>query len=207
MPLFPLQVVLFPRTPLALHIFEDRYKEMIGEAMQSNSEFGVVLAGEKGIVESGCTAVVDRVAERYPDGRLDIIAVGRRRFEILSLNQEREFLRGGVSFFDDEDADEQPLPDDVRAEVLQCYQELVELGSNSSLLDSELTPGEPLSFQLAQVITDLTQRQLLLMARSENNRMRQLAGYLPALVRQRRELLQAKRGAASNGHAKRPAGL
>ena len=58
LPLFPLEVVLFPRTALPLHIFEERYKEMIGEAIAARSEFGVVLTREKGIVNVGCTATV-----------------------------------------------------------------------------------------------------------------------------------------------------
>ena len=75
LPLFPLNVVLFPRTPLPLHIFEDRYKQMITEVLEDKSEFGVVLAGEKGICNSGCTAAVDKVLEQYPDGRMDLLTV------------------------------------------------------------------------------------------------------------------------------------
>src|ERR1700735_5339812 len=106
LPLFPLQVVLLPEAELPLHIFEDRYKEMIGEVLRDKIEFGVVLANEKGIVNTGCTATVDRVVRQYPDGRMDIVTLGRRRFEITRLNDERPFLRGAVEFFDDEE----PLP-------------------------------------------------------------------------------------------------
>ena len=104
LPLFPLQLVLLPGAGLPLHIFEERYKEMIGEAINDGTEFGIVLASEKGIVNTGCTAVVQRVVNRYDDGRMDIIARGRRRFEILLLNEEKNYLRGAVEFFDDEDA-------------------------------------------------------------------------------------------------------
>src|ERR1700676_3070683 len=69
LPLFPLQVVLFPGTELPLHIFEDRYREMIGEVLRDKIEFGVILASEKGIVSTGCTATVDSVLRQYPDGR------------------------------------------------------------------------------------------------------------------------------------------
>src|SRR3954469_20947191 len=103
LPLFPLHVVLLPDGELPLHIFEDRYKEMIAEVIREKIEFGVVLASEKGIVNTGCTAVIERVLREYPDGRLDILAVGRRRFEIERVNDERAFLRGEVDYFDDED--------------------------------------------------------------------------------------------------------
>ena len=108
--MFPLQVVLLPDAELPLHIFEDRYKEMIAEVRRDKIEFGVVLANEKGIVNTGCTAVIERVLHEYPDGRLDILTVGRRRFEIERINDERAFLRGEVDYFDDED---ETAPEDL----------------------------------------------------------------------------------------------
>ncbi|HEY2013706.1 MAG TPA: LON peptidase substrate-binding domain-containing protein, partial [Bryobacteraceae bacterium] len=107
-PLFPLQVVVFPRTQLPLHIFEDRYKEMVGAAIEESSEFGIVLAREDGIVNAGCTVVVEKVVERYPDGRMDIVTRGQRRFEIVGLNEDKDYLQGEVTFFDDEDFDVPP---------------------------------------------------------------------------------------------------
>ena len=98
LPLFPLQVVLFPRTALPLHIFEERYKQMIADVLRGKSEFGVVLAGEKGIVNTGCTATIEKVVKKYPDGRMDLLTLGRRRFEIIML-ERRETVsagRGGV---------------------------------------------------------------------------------------------------------------
>ena len=82
-PLFPLHVVVFPGTPLPLHVFEERYKDMVGTAIRENSEFGVVLAREDGIVNAGCTVVVEKLTELHADGRMDIITRGRQRFEIL----------------------------------------------------------------------------------------------------------------------------
>ncbi len=103
LPLFPLQLVVFPRTQLPLHIFEERYKEMVGDAIENQSEFGIVLAKEDGVVNAGCTVLVDRVVTTYDDGRMDILTRGARRFEILLLNEEKAYLRGEVQFFDDEE--------------------------------------------------------------------------------------------------------
>src|ERR1700734_3982579 len=89
LPLFPLQVVLFPRTALPLHIFEERYKQMIADVQRGHTEFGVVLAGEKGIVNTGCTATGEKVLKKYPDGRMGLISLGRRRFEIILVNDEK----------------------------------------------------------------------------------------------------------------------
>src|ERR1700690_321568 len=122
LPLFPLQVVLFPRTALPLHIFEERYKQMIEEVLRGKSEFGVVLAGEKGIVNTGCTATVEKVLKKYPDGRMDLLTLGRRRFEIIMLNDEKPYLRGAVEYFDDEAAD--PSQPEVRKRVIDSYNDL-----------------------------------------------------------------------------------
>src|SRR5262249_18563063 len=160
LPLFPLQVVLLPGGELPLHIFEDRYKEMIGEVIRERREFGVVMANEKGIVNTGCTATIERVLREYSDGRLDILTHGRRRFEILLLNDERSFLRGAVEFFDDEEHG--PAAPETQRRAIEGYNALQSLSSNSPLDegDAESGAGQPqLSFRLAQAVPDLTFRQ------------------------------------------------
>ncbi|MGH9648751.1 MAG: LON peptidase substrate-binding domain-containing protein [Bryobacteraceae bacterium] len=193
LPLFPLQVVLLPGSQLPLHIFEDRYKEMIGEVLRDKIEFGVVLASEKGIVHTGCTAAVDRVLKEYPDGRLDILTRGRRRFEVLLLNDERSFLRGAVEFFDDDEPDvAEPAGPDLLRNVMQGFNEL-----------KSIDTGDPrLSFRLAEEVPDLGFRQTLLTIRSEAERMRQIAGFLPGYLERRKKTQQMKNIAGSNGHAR-----
>jgi Lon protease-like protein len=197
LPLFPLQVVLLPNSPLPLHIFEDRYKEMIGAAIENKTEFGVVLASEKGIVNTGCTAVVEKVVKQYPDGRMDIIASGRRRFEILLLNDEKEYLQGAVEFFDDETFD--PPSVELVQKVEEAYGQLKEL-----LDPEETSPSQesPLSFRIAHEIPDLDVRQMLLMARSEAERIKQLAEYLPGLIVRLRTAAHLRALAPKNGHGK-----
>jgi hypothetical protein len=102
LPLFPLEVVLLPGTPLPLHIFEPRYKEMIGECIAKSAPFGVVRTLEEGIAEVGCTAEIVMVTKEYPDGRMDLVAEGRNRFEVLELNRERSFLRAEILLIPDE---------------------------------------------------------------------------------------------------------
>src|SRR5437660_7394803 len=88
-PLFPLEVVLLPGTPLPLHIFDPRYKEMLGECLEPKKQFGVIRAQETNLADVGCTAEILAVTKTYDDGRMDIVAEGRDRFELLELNQER----------------------------------------------------------------------------------------------------------------------
>lgn len=204
LPLFPLQVVLFPRTPLPLHIFEERYKQMIGEVLRGKSEFGVVLAGEKGIVNTGCTASIEKVLKNYPDGRMDLLTVGRRRFEIILLNDEKPYLRGAVEFFDDEESE--PITPEVRERVMEAYNDIRKLEQGERLQDPELTDPQ-ISFQLAQVVPDVDFRQVLLATRSEADRMRRLAEFFPNYTTRQRQIRHVRAVAPTNGHAKWPSGV
>jgi len=201
LPLFPLQVVLLPGTELPLHIFEDRYKEMIGEVIRDRLEFGVILASEKGIVNTGCTAMIDKVLREYPDGRMDILARGRRRFEIVMLNDERSFLRGSVEFFDDasNDAEESPVAPDVRQRAIDGYNEV-----SKDAIDLDLPQ---LSFRLAQPVSDLGFRQSMLISRSEAERMRQLADFFPIHNLRQKRIQHVKDVAPRNGHGRGVSGI
>ncbi len=198
LPLFPLQLVLLPGVELPLHIFEERYKEMIGESIDGGTEFGIVLASEKGIVNTGCTAVVQRVVNRYDDGRLDIIARGRRRFEILLLNEEKNYLRGAVEYFDDEDP--KAAPADATEKVRAGFEELKTLDPEET--GEEMPESVPLSFRVARAVPDLNFRQTLLATRSEAERIVRLAEYLPALLARMRRTAEVRAIAPTNGHAR-----
>jgi Lon protease-like protein len=207
LPLFPLQVVLLPNAELPLHIFEDRYKEMIAEVLREKIEFGVVMANERGIVNTGCTATIERVLREYPDGRMDILTLGRRRFEIERVNEERAFLRGEVNYFDDDVNDgETPTEDECRARAIAGYNELRALSADSPLPSSE-TFDPQLSFRLARPIQDLGFRQALLTARSEAERLRQLAEFLPAFLIRQRRIERVKQAAPRNGHGGKAPGI
>jgi Lon protease-like protein len=204
LPLFPLQVVLLPGAQLPLHIFEDRYKEMMAEVIRDRLEFGVVLASEKGIVNTGCTAVVDKVLRQYPDGRMDILTRGLRRFEILLLNDERAFLRGSVEFFDDDEST--PPAPDLQKRAIEGYNQLAALSQNEPLQGTEA--GAPqLSFRLAQPVPDVSFRQVLLATRSEADRIRQLADFFPSYVVRQRRIQHVKEVAPRNGHGRGVAGI
>jgi Lon protease-like protein len=204
LPLFPLSVVLLPTTPLPLHIFEDRYKEMMGEVIPAHAEFGVVMAKDDGIVNVGCTATVDRVIQRYPDGRLDLLAIGRRRFQVVSLNDDKSYLRAEVEYFNDEEATEVPV--DLRRRALAAFQRLREIEEPSVVIEPTLEAPQ-LSFQLTQFISDLDKRQTVLSLRSEVERLEFLVNIMPAYIVQRERITVAKRVAPLNGHAKHVAGM
>jgi Lon protease-like protein len=198
LPLFPLEVVLFPGTPVPLHIFEDRYKEMIGAAVQGKTEFGIVLAGQKGILNIGCSAVVEEVVNTYEDGRMDIVAAGRRRFEVLLLDQQKSYLRASVSFFDDDTPEAPPL--ELRAAALAGLDALRQASDNADIVAPDHRDPQ-LSFKIAYFITELSFRQVILSLRSETERLKRLADYLPEYVAKVRRIAHVKKVAPRNGSA------
>ncbi|MBI3935299.1 MAG: LON peptidase substrate-binding domain-containing protein [Acidobacteria bacterium] len=180
LPLFPLMLVLFPRTNLALHIFEERYKEMIRDCLQNQWEFGLLLVQEGVLETTGCTASITEVVRKYPDGRMDILVQGKRRFEISMLNQEKSYLRGQPQFFDDDAAE--PSAELPRQQAIQLYRRLMELLEVEDELSKGTSPAlnDPqLSFQMmAELPADLSWKQSLLSLRSERERLIRVNLYL-----------------------------
>jgi Lon protease-like protein len=204
LPIFPLQLVVFPRIQVPLHIFEERYKEMVGEAIASRSEFGIVLAKDAGIVSSGCTVAVEKVLTRYPDGRMDIVTRGSRRFEIVGIDQEKSYLRGEVEFFNDDD--DEPVSRELKDDALSSYRALIESGETRGHGDPELDDPQ-LSFQLAQAIQDTDFQSLLLRDRSEASRLRQISDFLKSYVPRMKQTSRMKELAPKNGFGHHPAGI
>ena len=184
LPLFPLSLVLFPSTNLMLHIFEERYKEMIQDCLQNRWEFGILLAYGGSIKNIGCTASISEVIHRYSDGRMDILVRGRRRFEISSLNQEKSYLRGKPQFFEDNETE--PPAEELRQQVIRLYgrlMELLELEDPSSKKPPPEPGGQQLSFQImAELRADLGRKQSLLELRSERERLLRVVSYLQQLI-------------------------
>ena len=203
-PLFPLHVVVFPRMPLPLHIFEERYKEMVGSAIRDNSEFGVVLAKSEGIVNAGCTVTVEKVLQMYADGRMDILTRGRRRFEIVTVNEAQSWLEAEVAYFDDDDF--AAPPEELRLEAVEHYKVLRAFASSAARDEPELADPQ-LSFQIAQCLPDLDFQNALLQLRSEAGRLKELNQYLAAYIPRQRAIERMRGLAPTNGSGAKPAGM
>src|SRR4051794_335106 len=100
--LFPLGIVLLPTERVPLHIFEERYRELIGECIEEDREFGLLYADEGGIREIGTRARVAAILERFDDGRLNILVEGGPRFLVERLTEGRDFMTAQVGDVDDE---------------------------------------------------------------------------------------------------------
>lgn len=132
LPLFPLRTVLFPGAALPLHVFEERYKIMIERCIQARAPFGVALirSGEEvgGPAEPhdiGTSASIARV-QRLPDGRMNVIALGQRRFRIAGLDHSEAYLAGDVEYVESE-AGKTPEADDAAAGAAALFGEQLRL--------------------------------------------------------------------------------
>ena len=212
LPLFPLQMVVFPGSATPLHIFEDRYKEMVGEAEAAGTEFGIVLARDGGIMNAGCTVVVESVLKRYPDGRFDVLTRGQRRFVIQSLNQDKDYLRGEVDYYSDDDG-ESATPELRKKAVLALHRMRDGLSQVAGASDADSPDAaEPppdldhplLSFQLAEAVDDLDFRNTLQRSRSESERLRVFADFTDEYVARKQYAARMKRAAPLNGFGHKP---
>lgn len=208
LPLFPLELVLLPEEPLPLHIFEDRYKEMIGECLKAKEEqsgqqeFGVVLASRNELHTAGCSAKIVNLTRKYSDGRLDIFTVGVRRFEVLYTDQERTFLRGGVEFFDDDAGADVPVDADATRAIELFRRMLQRLRKTSDLPVHFPRPYRHLSFRIAAALPlEPDFKFQLLTLRNEQERLRITIEALMHLIPHidRVERIRAKAG--GNGHS------
>ena len=195
-PLFPLDVVLFPGAPLPLHIFEPRYKEMIGECLARHLTFGVVRALDQGLAGVGCTAEIITVVKEYPDGRLDLVTEGRKRFELIGVNQDRSFLQAEVLMIEDEPGT--PAQEDA-SRAVQLHFELLAIAGATQ----DLSAADPsaLSFHLAGSLPlDLDFKQKLLALRSEPQRLSLLITYFETVIPNLQRAARARQTAGGNGH-------
>jgi Lon protease-like protein len=182
LPLFPLELVLLPGVPLPLHIFEPRYKEMIAECLEQKKLFGIVRASEEGVAEIGCTAEIVSVTKKYDDGRMDILARGVERFEVLEVNEERSFLQAEISLVHDDNEEGSGKPDAPLVEqAVRLHAEIAKLAG------ADLSPADEsasnLSFLLAGSLPlDLDFKQNLLSTLSETKRLEAVVGYLQAIL-------------------------
>jgi ATP-dependent Lon protease len=202
-PLFPLDVVLFPAMTLPLHIFEPRYKIMVARCLNQRLEFGIVLAEGKSVSPVGCTAEIIQKIKDYPDGRMDIVTVGRTVFRLNQVLEEKEYYEGLIEYLAPEDA---PLDSQIELRLIDVFQRC-HLALFARPWDVPSPPPSPAddSFSLAYAMApllplELREKQTLLETRAENTRreflLRWLSESLPKLLEHRRAIDRA----GGNGH-------
>ena len=198
-PLFPLDVVLFPGAALPLHIFEERYKQMVADCLERKEAFGVVRARNEGLAVIGCTASIVTVLQRYPDGRLDILCEGGDRFEIEMLDNSRAYLQAEVDAFED---DGREASRSEREQCVALHLEVTELaGGDANPASLHLDLDHPVSLMLAWMLpVDLDFKQELLSYRSDAERTLKLLAFYNSVLPKLRRGAQTSRAAGRNGH-------
>jgi Lon protease-like protein len=198
--LFPLGIVLLPTEVVPLHVFEPRYRELIGECLDEEREFGLVYADDDGLRDVGTRAAVIEVVDRFPDGRLNVVVEGRARFRLLELTDGRSFHTGAIDELSD--ADDPPSPDDV-ARALSLFERVLELtGADVAAPSAE---AAQLSFEIAgRFELAAGVKQQLLHVTSERARLKRVCEILEAAaaaVERQREIAGR---AARNGRVQYP---
>lgn len=207
-PLFPLGLVLMPQNPLPLHIFEDRYKLMIGQCLQQDREFGIVYFDGSDIRTAGCTARILKVINRYDDGRLDILTRGQRRFQINEMFDSKAYLEARVTYFDDESK-----VDDSGCQDL-AEQGMVLLKKFTAILESEERydiAGEmdfkSISFLIAGCEGfSHEEKQRFLEMTSTHERLKKSVGALQNIIERMKLTAEIRKIIGGNGNMKRLAG-
>jgi Lon protease-like protein len=203
-PLFPLNVVLLPGGDLPLHIFEPRYRRMVHDCIENKSEFGMLLVAPKGLVRVGCTAEVLEVAKRYPDGRMDILAVGRAPFRIVELMNARQYddgmlLEGTVDYLDDR---ERSIDTKKRRELVELFEVCHTIVYGDYPRNIQGLDADELSYAIAGTLPmDLMWKQQVLESRSEADRQERLLTYLREWAPHLQKIESQRLHAEGNGNA------
>lgn len=193
--LFPLNLVLLPGEQAPLHIFEPRYRELIGECLETGGEFGLLLEDDDGLRDVGTRCGVIEVLERFPDGRLNVVVEARDRFRLIGLTEGRAFTTAEVDEVDDEG--ETPSEQEVE-ECLAAYERVVK-AAEAELEELDLA-ADSIAFQIASRIDFGTEiKQGLLELRSERERVVRLAPMLNRAAEAVQREREIRERASGNG--------
>jgi Lon protease-like protein len=202
LPLFPLNLVLFPGEPLPLHIFEPRYRELLSDCLAGNQCFGITAVIPPAPGAIGSVARI-RATQPLGDGRSNIVVMGERRFTLRSLLEEgRPYLVGSVEEFDDQPGTA-PLPQE-RAELKALAEDyrkaLALLADSTEEIADWAEQTEAFTFQVAALTgLEVEAKARLLATRSTRERTQRLVELLPPLIRLIRSRAEVHVRARSNG--------
>ena len=196
LPIFELPLVLLPGEQVRLHIFEDRYKRMVGRSLDQGEPFGIVLRDEDGARSIGCTARVDGVEERFDDGRMNILVSGEGPFKVLDRFESPEYPAGEVELITEEELP--PADEDSASAAREAFAELAERATGERPDPGELDDASAYAIA-ARIELPADTKQRLLEMRDEDERMELLANALSAVEAALERSEEAAERASSNG--------
>jgi Lon protease-like protein len=194
-PLFPLGLVLIPHELVPLHIFEERYKLMIGECIEEEREFGIVWLADDGLKEIGCSARIARVLERFEDGRMNVLVEGGSPFRLLRRIDDLPYPAGDVELL--EDSGDEDAGADAEA-ARRRYADLVAQVTDQRPEPDELAKLDAYGMA-ATLDVALEAKQMLLELRSERGRLEQLEALFAEALARIRHAERAAERAQGNG--------
>ena len=201
-PLFPLGLVLLPEMVLPLHIFEERYKIMITKCLDADRGFGIVYYDGKGIKTQGCLARIVNVTKTYKDGKMDILTVGRQRFEIETIIEDKIYSQARVVYFDDQDNDLQDVNKTISQKARELIKEIALLTHQKPSVSSlkDIKP-QKLSFLIAgsDGFTN-DEKQEFLEMRSTANRLQKGVDALSKIIERIKINMEIRKLIDGNGH-------
>ena len=194
-PLFPLGLVALPSELIPLHIFEDRYKALIGHCREEESEFGIVWMAEDGLRPIGCACEIAEVLEELEDGRINLIARGTRAFRIDARQDELPYPAGAIEFLDDR---EEAADAGAAERAHEAYADLVRQATDRTPDPAEI--DEMSAYEMAATVEfGLDAKQGLLDLRSETARLRLVTRLFRAAIKRLDFVERAQARARSNG--------
>jgi len=197
-PLFPLGLVLLPHEVVPLHIFEERYKTMIGECLAEEREFGIVLLSSGGLREVGCSVGIARLIDRTADGRMNILVEGTRPFRLLRRIDALAYPAGDVELLED---DETPVDDTVAQAVRERYADVVARAGDERPGVAELRALD--AYRMAATLDlEAAAKQELLELRGEEERLRRVHALLDDTLERLDYAERAGEVARGNGRAR-----
>ncbi len=199
LPLFPLDLVLYPDERLSLHVFEERYKDLTGYCLEHDVPFGIVRVEDDKWADVGTTARIGRVLKRHEDGRMDILVQGEERFRLESVHDRFSYYTADVTLIEDEEA---TLDLDLKERVITQHMKLLELAGRT-IRPNLYEDVDRLSFVLAQnSALEGAQKQEVLESKTEPERIRYLIRHFESLIPRLEKQEGVRRRIRSNGHFK-----
>jgi Lon protease-like protein len=196
MPIFELPIVLLPGERIPLHIFEERYKRMVGRSIEEGEPFGIVLRDDEGARSIGCTAQIDDVLERFDDGRMNIVVSGGEPFRVLDRFEAPDYPAGEVELMTDEALP--AIDEDSAAKAREAFAELAERATGERPEPEELEGASAYAIA-ARIELPPETKQTLLELRDEDERMELLANALGAVEKALELAEESAERASGNG--------
>jgi len=194
-PLFPLGIVLLPEEVVPLHIFEERYKLMIGQCLEEEREFGIVWLSDSGLRDIGCSAAITELLETLDDGRMNILVRDTRPFRLLRRIEDLPYPAGDIELLDDDGTDPAPASlEETRERYAELVERLTESRPDDAQLDSLGAYGIAATIDFAH-----DAKQSLLESRSEDERLAMLSELISAAMKRVDYVERAGERAKSNG--------